>query len=296
MNKYPAYTLLIIALLILFIINSGCFANSSAAKKISVSPSEKVKQGQTVFIEIKTSKELINPVFSFKNKNYKIFRTGKNEYTGLLGINTLESPGQYKISISDKSGYLNDKAYISVIAKDHPKQNIKVTKKMGGLRATAHELRQIGRAKYMLTSEKLRKKPPYNSPTNGCINSVFGLRRYYNGKFSGNYHKGVDIKASTGEPVRSITDGKVIFAENADKFKLHGGSIAVDHGHGLVSLYIHLSKIDVKEGDIVKADQKIGEVGMTGFATGPHLHWGLYVNGTPIDPMQDWIKPVNLCK
>lgn len=290
------YSLLLIALLVIFSLNTGCFAQNTEHKEISVTPFDEVKQGQTVFIEIKTSKELKDPVFIFRNKTYKIFKTGKNKYTGLLGINTLEKPGKYKIFMNDKSGHLNDRAFISVITKGHPKQYITVTKKMGGLRATAHEMRQIGKAKYILTSEKLRTNPPYNSPANGCINSVFGVRRYYNGEFSGNYHKGVDIKAPTGEPVRTITDGKVIFAENADKFRLHGGSVAVDHGHGLVSLYIHLSRIDVKEGDVVKTDQKIGEVGMTGFATGPHLHWGLYVNGTPVDPMQGWIKPVNLCK
>jgi len=294
MKKGLVFSLLIIALLALFSVKIGCLAEGSAIKEVSVTPNEEVKQGETVFIRIKTSDELRDPVFSYKNKKYKIFKTGENEYTGLLGINTLEKPGKYKIYMSDQNGNLKDKAYISVIAKDHPKQYITVTKGMAGLRATAHELRQIGRAKYTLTDIKLRAEPPYNSPADGCIISEFGVRRYYNGEFSGNYHKGVDIKAPTGEPVRSITDGKVIFAD--DTFRLHGASVAVDHGQGLTSLYIHLSKVDVKEGDIVKADQKIGEVGMTGFATGPHLHWGLYVNGTPVDPMQGWIKPVNLCK
>ncbi len=293
MKKYLTYSILIFSLILVFALKINCFARDIAGKDISISLPDQVKQGQTVFINIKTSKQLKNPVFKFKNKTYKIFKTGENQYTGLLGINTLEKPDQYRIIISDKNGYLNNKTGISVVTKDYPKQNIKVTRKMAGLSATKHELNQIGRAKYMLTSLKLRKEPPYNSPANGCINSVFGLRRYYNGKFSGNYHKGVDIKAPTGEEVRSITDGKVIFAEN---FRLHGGSVAVDHGHGLVSLYIHLSKISVKPGEILKADQKVGEVGMTGFATGPHLHWGLYVNGTPVDPMEGWIKPVNLCK
>ncbi len=296
MKKGLIYSLFVTALVVLFSFNSGGFADNSTIEEISVSPQQDVNQGQTVFIEIRTSRAISEPVFKFKNKSYKIFKTAENEYTGLLGINTLEKPGKYPISITDKTGNLNETSYITVVKKDHPKQYITVTKGMAGLKATAYELRQVGRAKYTLTVDKMRKDPPYNSPANGCINSTFGVRRYYNGEFSGNYHKGIDIKAPTGEPVRSITDGKVIFAENADKFRLHGGSVAVDHGQGLVSLYIHLSKIDVKAGDIVKADQKVGEVGMTGFATGPHLHWGLYVNGTPVDPMQEWIKPVSLCK
>lgn len=296
MKKLSMFFLSIFFLITVFCINSGCFAVNSEKIQIITTSENQAKQGETFFIKIKSEYNLKNPVFKFKNKTYNIFKTKKNEYTGLLGINTLEKPGRYKISIYDKTGKLNDKIYISVIKKDYPSQNIRVTKGMASLRATAHELNLIGKAKRTLSHEKLRTSPPYNSPTDGCINSVFGLRRFYNGKFSGNYHKGVDIKSATGETVRTITDGRVIFAEGDDKFRLHGGSVAIDHGQGLMSLYIHLSKITVKEGEMVKANQKIGEVGMSGFATGPHLHWGLYVNGTPVDPMQGWIKPVNLCK
>ncbi len=267
--------------------------NTEYYKEISIKPFNKVKQGQTVFIKIKSSKKLKNPVFNFKNRNYRIFKSGKNEYTGLLGINALEKPGQYKITMHDKTGYLNDKAFIKVISEKYPKQNIILTKRMSGLSATRYELNKIGKAKYLVTNKKLRSTFPYNSPADGCISSVFGLKRYYNGKFSGNYHKGVDIKATKGQPVKSIAGGKIIFAEF---FRLNGGSVAVDHGQGLISIYIHLSKIDVKAGEIVKAGQKIGEVGQTGFATGPNLHWGLYVNGTPVDPMTDWIKHGKMCR
>lgn len=269
------------------------WAEDSGYKEISVTPFESVKQGQTVFIKIKSSKELENPVFTFKEKQYKIFKAGECEYTGLLGINILEEAGSYTITMSDDKGNLNDNSFINVVSTEYPKQNIVLTKRMSGLGATSNEIKQISNAKCNLTKELMRTTLPYDSPTNGCINSVFGLKRYYNGKFSGNYHKGVDIKAPTGEPVRTITAGKVI---TADKFRLHGSTVAVDHGHGLMSIYIHLSKMDVKLGDYVKTGQKIGEVGETGFATGPHLHWGLYVNGTPVDPMKDWVKPVSLCK
>lgn len=262
-------------------------------KEISITPFDEIKQGQTIFIKITAPQELKNPVFKFKEKTYPIFKTKQNKYCGMLGINVFENPGKYKISLSDDSGFLNDKAFINIISREFPMQNIVLSKKMSGLSASAHELNQIGKAKYTVTDKFLRSNIPYNSPTNGCINSVFGLKRYYNGEFSGNYHKGIDIKASEGEPVRSITDGTVIIAE---KFRLHGGTVAIDHGQGLVSIYIHLSKIDVQTGDSVTADQKIGEVGSTGFATGPHLHWGLYVNGISIDPMENWIKPVNICK
>ena len=271
-------------------VNIAAFAGDL---EVSVTPSKNVKQGQTVFIEINTKKELKNPVFYYRNKKYKIFKTKDGKYAGLLGIPLLQKGGNYKIVIKDNSGLLNTSKNINVVSTEYPIQNLVLNKKMSGLTASNRELNQIGMAKRKLTPVSMRTAPPYDSPTKGCIISVFGLKRHYDGKFSGNYHKGVDIAAPTGEPIKTITDGKVIIAED---FRLHGTAVAVDHGHGLMSLYLHLSKMDVKVGDYVKAGQKIGEVGQTGFATGPHLHWGLYVNGTPVDPMKGWIKPVSLCK
>lgn len=265
---------------------------SKKHKNISLKPSDGVKQGGTVFIEIMSSEELLNPVFEFKGKKYTLFSRGNNKYTGFLGINALEDPGTYQISMRDETGNLNDNAFVKVVPQEFPNQYLTVTKGMAGLTATAHEINQINRMKITVTEDFWGDAPPYDNPTQGCINSVYGVKRYYNGKFSGNYHKGIDIKANNGTPVKSITRGKVIFAE---MFRLHGGSVAVDHGNGLVSLYIHLSKIDVKPGEEVIAGQKVGEVGSTGFATGPHLHWGLYINGTPVDPMTDWIKPATIC-
>ncbi|MEM9979348.1 MAG: M23 family metallopeptidase, partial [Cyanobacteria bacterium P01_D01_bin.2] len=70
-----------------------------------------------------------------------------------------------------------------------------------------------------------------------------------------------------------------------DGFELHGNTIGIDHGQGLLSIMIHLSRIDVREGDFVQAGQTIGGIGSTGASTGPHLHWGLYVNQVAVDPV-----------
>ncbi len=284
--------IIIAVLLVVFKIGTSFANEEKIYKKITLKPSDKVMQGGTIFINIKSPEELKNPIIEFKDRTYKLFSRGENKYTGHIGIGALEKPGEYKISMRDETGNLQDKAYIKIMEKDFPNQYLTISKSTASLRGTPHEFRQINRMKSTISDEFLASAPPYESPTEGCINSVFGLKRYYNGKFSGNYHKGIDIKTGTGTPVKSITGGKVIFAEN---FRLHGGSVAVDHGNGIVSLYIHLSKIDVKAGEHVKERQKLGEVGATGFATGPHLHWGLYVNGTAVDPMTDWVKPVKIC-
>jgi murein DD-endopeptidase MepM/ murein hydrolase activator NlpD len=259
---------------------------------IAITPFGGVEQGQTAFITVSTTDMLTNPVFMFKGKKYRLFKSGENQYSGLLGIEATEKFGKHEMIVSDGTKIIG-KTVINVLPKTYPRQNIRVSSSMSSLEPTNDEQRQICKAKATISDEKYRTDAPYKSPTNGCIASVYGLKRYYNGKVSGAYHKGIDIKAAKGTPVYTITDGKVLIAS---PFRLNGTTVAVDHGQGLVSFYLHLSKLDVKPGEFVKAGQKIGEVGSTGFATGPHLHWGLYINGTPIDPMAGWIKPVNFCK
>lgn len=284
---------ILILLVFLLTICLQVFQAKALGNDILVNPLQEAKQGQTVFINLKTEKNLVNPVFEYKGAKYKLFKQANGIYRGFLGLEGIEKPGIYPLNLYDESGNLNQKAQLKVIAKDFPKQNLVVSKQTVGLTATAHEMAEINRMKKTITDTAYFNEMPFNSPTDGCMNSVYGLKRYYNGKFSGNYHKGIDIKAPKGALVRTIAGGKIIFGEF---FRLHGGAVAVDHGQGLVSIYIHLSKIDVKQGQIVAAGQKIAEVGSTGFATGPHLHWGLYINGTSVDPMTDWIKPVTMCK
>ena len=76
-----------------------------------------------------------------------------------------------------------------------------------------------------------------------------------------------------------------LIGREAEGFKIHGNCVGIDHGQGVSNIFLHLSKIDVKEGDFVKAGQRIGGLGGTGAATGPHLHWGLYVHGLSVDPV-----------
>jgi murein DD-endopeptidase MepM/ murein hydrolase activator NlpD len=92
----------------------------------------------------------------------------------------------------------------------------------------------------------------------------------------------VDIAAAKGTPVKAAADGVVSLAD--DSFVLHGQTIIIDHGGGLSSLYLHLSQIDVSPGESITQGQVIGRVGATGAATGPHLHYGVYVHHEAMDP------------
>lgn len=123
---------------------------------------------------------------------------------------------------------------------------------------------------------------PFAWPVKGRISGRFGSGRVYNGQ-PGAGHSGMDIAVPTGTPVKAPAAGVVTFAD-ADLY-LTGGTILLDHGHGVSSNFLHLSKIDVKVGDRVLQGQVIGAVGATGRATGPHLHWGMSWFDVRVDPL-----------
>ena len=119
-------------------------------------------------------------------------------------------------------------------------------------------------------------------PTEHCQNSPFGVQRLHNGKPTGSYHRGADQRSPEGTHVAAPASGIVAVAERG--FLLNGGTVGIDHGYGLTSHYLHLSKVFAVEGRKVQQGDVIGEVGATGFATGAHLHWGTSVHATPVDP------------
>ncbi|HOU66674.1 MAG TPA: M23 family metallopeptidase [Thermomonas sp.] len=119
-------------------------------------------------------------------------------------------------------------------------------------------------------------------PVEGRISGRFGNQRVYNGTPK-SPHSGMDIAAPTGTPVKAPADGVVTFADPG--LYLTGGTLVLDHGHGISSNFLHLSPIDAKVGDVVKQGDVIAAVGATGRATGPHLHWGMNWFDVRIDPL-----------
>lgn len=118
-------------------------------------------------------------------------------------------------------------------------------------------------------------------PALGRISTHFGAQRIY-GEIPASYHGGMDIAAPPGTPILAPVPGVVRLAEGP--FSLEGNMVILDHGQGLYSAFMHMSKILVKPGDIIAQGQPIGLVGSTGRSTGPHLHWGMTWNGVKVDP------------
>lgn len=123
-------------------------------------------------------------------------------------------------------------------------------------------------------------------PSTGGITSQFGTRRTYNGGVLNTFHSGTDFGGAPGSPVTAPAAGVVVLAES---LPVRGNATLIDHGWGVLTGYWHQSEIYVSVGDVVSAGQVIGAVGSTGRATGPHLHWEMWVGGVQVDPMQ-WVQ------
>jgi murein DD-endopeptidase MepM/ murein hydrolase activator NlpD len=122
---------------------------------------------------------------------------------------------------------------------------------------------------------------PFVRPVPDAANSSFGTRSIYNGE-PRSPHGGTDFLSPAGRPIKAPNAGRVVLA---GPLYFTGGTVVIDHGLGVLSLFAHLSSIAVREGDVVKTGDVIGEVGATGRVTGPHLHWAMRVGGARVDPL-----------
>jgi len=145
------------------------------------------------------------------------------------------------------------------------------------IKAEAAEIR----AAHAVESARLDFEAPLIWPVTGTITGIYGSQRILNGE-PRSPHLGVDIAAPAGTPIKAAAGGTVTLSERDLYFT--GGTVIIDHGYGLSTLYVHLERIDVRVGDKVVQGQVIGLMGATGRATGPNLHWGVNWYGTALDP------------
>jgi murein DD-endopeptidase MepM/ murein hydrolase activator NlpD len=202
----------------------------------------------------------------------------------VIGIPLATPLGPKTVVLRDAAAPASQRRLVfSVGAKRYATQSLKVRPQQVDL--SASDLARVAREHDELERELRRWSRPspmlrLSQPVPGERSGSFGLRRVFNGE-SRNPHSGMDIAAPAGTPVLTPAAGEVI---GVGDYFFTGNTVLLDHGRGFVSMYCHLSEVNVKPGDRLAAGTRIGAVGMTGRATGPHLHWALSLNRAWVDP------------
>jgi murein DD-endopeptidase MepM/ murein hydrolase activator NlpD len=216
-------------------------------------------------------------------KTYPTFALNTNQYRTLLPTTPLDKPGPLAIQVTD--GANTQTLNINLKKRSFPTQSIWLPPGKDS-NSDEYEFDRMDAFKAIVSPQKYWSGP-LKKPNSGQITTGYGVRRYYNGVFAKDYfHRGVDYAGAYGSPIMAPAAGRVaLVGRESQRFKVHGNCVGLDHGQGVESVFLHMSRIDVKEGDIVQAGQTIGALGSSGAATGPHLHWGLYVFGQSVDPV-----------
>lgn len=210
-------------------------------------------------------------------------REDAGDWYAVIGLGLKTRPGKKLAQLGDDN---KDEISFLVKNKHYPTQYIngvpknKVDLSAADIKRWLKERKVINKAKSSWTDSE-PKTLQLRLPVRSRISGLFGRRRVFDHE-PRNPHSGLDLAAPKGTHVFAPADGKVVLTGN---FLFIGNAIFIDHGEGLITLYAHLSKFDVKTGDSVKRGELIAEVGMTGRATGPHLHWSVYLNHVAVDPL-----------
>ncbi len=269
----------------IFTILPVTFILPARAAQVEIIPSSP-KLGQAISVEITPDNSANggNLKVVSNGETYPVFPIAPNKYRAFIPTTPLQKSGKRVIRVYGDGQTRNLAVWVS--NRKFPTQRIWLPKKKAGSRATKMELQRVKEFKALTTPDKLWNGA-FLRPSKARISTIYGVRRYYNGKFAHNYyHRGVDYAGGQGSPVVAPARGRVaLVGREAEGFRVHGNVVGIDHGQGLTSIFMHLSRINVKEGDMVKPGQLIGAIGSTGASTGPHLHWGLYVNGQAVDPV-----------
>jgi murein DD-endopeptidase MepM/ murein hydrolase activator NlpD len=248
------------------------------------------KQGQVLVIKVPTDEQVTEVKGIFLNRSIPFFREYRSGeaagYVGLLGIDMQDDPGTYELAVDIKNGeQAKHLSFNVLIAKEKfAVEHLKLPKDKVDLddKALARWKAEQEQVKQALAEDSALRlwRSNFVEPVNGKRTGIFGSVRIMNGQ-ARSPHNGEDIGAPLGTDVVATNDGVVRLTVD---HIFSGRGVFVDHGMGFYSMYFHLSEILVKDGDLVKAGQLIGKVGATGRATGPHLHWGVKLNGARVNP------------
>jgi murein DD-endopeptidase MepM/ murein hydrolase activator NlpD len=253
--------------------------------EITVS-SDSIFQGNVGLIKVQTGGGDF-PRVQWMNQELFMTPYGNGKaWFGFFGADLKLKPGSYALVVKIPSAGVRKQIDVTVRSKDFGVRQLTLPKEMVDLDAVT--LERVKRETAIM-KEVLEAPPtapqwqgPFVKPVNGEVVGPFGQASILNGMPRAP-HSGVDLKAERGTPVISINNGKVVLT---GEYFFNGLFAVVDHGGAVQSMYFHLDKILVQQGDKVTKGQAVGLLGATGRATGPHLHFGIRINGARIDPMQ----------
>jgi lysostaphin len=243
------------------------------------------KQGEVVEVRLShlTSSGEAPPEVEVLGKKYKLFPDSdqsSHDYVALFAVPVVQRPGAYKVVVGTVGEPITVKDAHFVV------QRLSLPKGKDNFNTAPGEDEAVEKAKSTV-SDKRMWTGKFDRPSHARTSAPFGIRRIVNGKLLPDYfHSGLDFAAGMGSPIYATAPGTVVLAQGGGVFKLHGNMVAIDHGQGVVSFYIHMKKVLVKVGQVVKQGEEIGQVGQTGRANGPHLHFSIYCNQVASSPLQ----------
>ncbi|OBS36685.1 peptidoglycan DD-metalloendopeptidase family protein [Pseudomonas syringae] len=219
------------------------------------------------------------PTATYQGKPVLVVKEQGTRWLAIVGIPLTVKPGNQQVTSGGRT--LN----FTVGSKKYPEQHITLKNKRQVNPNPEDNKRIEGElAEQLRAYRSFSPGTPSNlildKPVNGPLSSKFGVRRFFNGE-ERNPHSGLDFAVPAGTPIKSPAAGKVILTGN---YFFNGNTVFVDHGQGFISMFCHMSKIDVKVGDLVPRGGVVGKVGATGRATGPHMHWNVSLNDARVDP------------
>ena len=240
-------------------------------------PAHSPRPGGILVVDIAAA-EVAAPAVAFDGKPVLVMRDAER-WKAVVGVPLGAEPGTVALTVA------GNKVPVTLLPHAYAEQRLKIANKsyvspgQVQLDRIARERKIIDAALNNFRDVEVRDVSLI-APVEGRRSSSFGLRRFYNEQ-PRSPHKGMDIAAGEGTPIEVPLDGVV--AATGDYF-FNGNTVILDHGQGYVTMYCHLSEIAVEEGQSVSTGETLGAVGATGRVTGPHLHFGTYLNGTAVDP------------
>ena len=247
-------------------------------------PLHSPRPGGVVLVDVGPADQQV-PAVTFDGKPVLVMQAD-DRWQAVVGVPLDKEPGPLTIQLGEYP--------LTVTVGEHAYAEQRLTvKNQSYVTPDQAQLDRIGRERKIIDAAltNFRDVPvediALDAPVDGRRSSSFGLRRFFNEQ-PRSPHKGMDIAAGTGTPIKAPRGGVV--TATGDYF-FNGNTIILDHGQGYVTMYCHLSEIVVDEGQAVAAGETLGAVGATGRVTGPHLHFGTYLNGTAVDPAILLVEP-----